>query len=42
MYDEFTPSDITYFQKYLDLFYEKQALRRRINVPSLIYKGTSN
>jgi len=42
MYDEFTPSDINYFQKYLDLFHKKRALARRIDVASLIFKGASS
>lgn len=39
MYDEFKPSDVEYFQKYFDLFTEKQIFARKIDVAGLIYKA---
>lgn len=40
LYDEFTASDIKYFQRYFDLFYEKRAFARPVEVAPLIFKGT--
>ena len=39
MYNEFTPSDIAYFQKYFDLFTERGVFSTKVDVASLIYKG---
>lgn len=39
MYNEFTPSDIAYFQKYFDLFTERGVFSSKVDVASLIYKG---
>ncbi len=38
MYDEFTASDLKYFQKFLDYMYEKKVLSKKVEVASLIYK----
>ena len=39
MYNEFTPADIGYFQKFFDLFTEKGVLASKLMVESMIYKG---
>jgi NitT/TauT family transport system substrate-binding protein len=39
MYNEFTASDIAYFQKFFDLFTEKGILPSRVMVTSMLYKG---
>ena len=39
LYNEFTPSDIAYFQKFFDLFAEKGIFSARLQVDSMIYKG---
>ncbi len=39
MYNEFTPADIAYYQKFLDLFTEKGVFASRLMVESMIYKG---
>ncbi len=39
MYNEFTPSDIGHFQKFLDLFTEKGVFASRLMVDSFLYKG---
>ena len=39
MYNEFTPSDIGHFQKFLDLFTEKGVFTSRLVVDSFLYKG---
>lgn len=38
MYDEFTPEDIAYFQKYFDFMTEKEIFSRPIDVAALMYK----
>lgn len=38
MYDEFTDSDLKYFQKFFDYMYEKQVFSKKVDVTSLIYK----
>jgi NitT/TauT family transport system substrate-binding protein len=38
MYDEFTPEDIAYFQKFFDFMTEKEIFARSIDVGSLIYQ----
>jgi len=39
MYNEFTPSDIAYFQKFFDLFSDKGIFSSRLMVDSMLYKG---
>jgi NitT/TauT family transport system substrate-binding protein len=39
MYNEFTASDIAYYQKFHDLFTEKGVLASRLMVESMLYKG---
>ncbi len=39
LYNEFTPSDIAYFQKFFDLFTEKGIFAQPVNVASMLYKG---
>lgn len=39
MYNEFTPADVAYFQKFFDLFYEKGIFTSRLMVDSMLYKG---
>jgi NitT/TauT family transport system substrate-binding protein len=39
LYNEFTPSDIAYFQKFFDLFSEKGIFSDRLKVESMLYKG---
>jgi NitT/TauT family transport system substrate-binding protein len=39
MYNEFTPSDIAYFQKFFDLFTDKGVFSSRLKVDTMIYKG---
>lgn len=38
LYDEFTVSDIEYFQKFLNLLHENKGLTRKVEVASLILK----
>lgn len=38
MYDEFTPEDVTYFQKFFDFMTEKAVFSRQLDVASLLYK----
>ncbi len=38
MYNEFTPSDIEYFQKFFDLFFERKIFTRQVLVPAMLYK----
>ena len=38
-YNEFTPSDVAYFQKFFDLFTEKGIFNKRLVVADLLYKG---
>lgn len=39
MFNEFTSSDIAYFQKFFDLFSEKGIFPKRLMVDSMLYKG---
>ena len=39
LYDEFKPSDIGYFQKNFDIFYDQKVFTRKLDAGSLIYKG---
>lgn len=39
MYNEFTASDIGFYQKLFDLFVDRGILTRRISVQSMMYKG---
>ena len=39
MYNEFTASDIAYFQKFFDLFSDKGVFSARLKVDSMLYKG---
>jgi len=39
MYNEFTPSDVAYFQKFFDLFSEKGIFSKRLMVDTMIYKA---
>ncbi|CAM3488887.1 ABC transporter substrate-binding protein [Bordetella sputigena] len=39
MYDEFQQSDVQYFQKFYDLFTEKNIFSKKVDVAPLIYKG---
>lgn len=39
MFDEFTPTDIAYFQKFFDLFADKGVFPSRLLVGSMLYKG---
>jgi NitT/TauT family transport system substrate-binding protein len=38
MYDEFTDTDLKYFQFFFDYMYEKQVFSQQVDVTSLIYK----
>ena len=40
MYNEFTASDIGYFQKFFDIFAERKVFSRAVQVKPLIYTGT--
>lgn len=39
LHDEFTPSDIAYFQKFYDLFTQKGIFDKKVAVDTLLYKG---
>ena len=39
LYNEFTPKDIGYFQKFFDLFFEKSIFSSRLMVETMLYKG---
>lgn len=39
MYNEFTPTDVAYFQKFFGLFSDKGIFSRRLMVDSMLYKG---
>ncbi len=39
LYNEFTPSDVAYFQKFFDLFTEKGIFDKKVVVSELIYKA---
>ncbi len=38
MFDEFTPQDVDYFQKFFDFMTDKKVFSRKIEVASLLYK----
>lgn len=40
LYDEFTPEDVTYFQKFFDFMTDKQVFSKPVDVDGLIYKAT--
>lgn len=39
LYNEFTPGDIQYFQKFFDLFADKGIFAQKVDVASMLYKG---
>jgi len=39
LYSEFKPSDVAYFQKFFDLFYDKGIFSSRLMVEPMLYKG---
>ncbi|MFJ1302061.1 ABC transporter substrate-binding protein [Pseudomonadota bacterium AL_CKDN230030165-1A_HGKHYDSX7] len=39
LYNEFTESDVQYFQKFFDLFTEKGIFAQPVNVTNMLYKG---
>jgi NitT/TauT family transport system substrate-binding protein len=39
LYNEFTPGDIQYFQKFFDLFADKGVFAQKVDVSSMLYKG---
>lgn len=39
MFNEFKPSDISYFQKYFDVFTERKIFTKTVNVKALIYSN---
>lgn len=39
LYNEFTPSDVAYFQKFFDLFSDKGVFAQKVSVESMLYKG---
>ncbi|MNV66486.1 hypothetical protein D3C71_1592420 [compost metagenome] len=39
LYNEFTASDIQYFQKFFDLFTEKGIFAQKVDVSAMLYKG---
>jgi len=39
MYDEFSPEDVAYFQKFFDFMTEKQVFEKPVDVAGLLYKG---
>jgi NitT/TauT family transport system substrate-binding protein len=39
MFNEFKPSDISYFQKYFDVFSDRKIFSKVVDVKSLIYSG---
>jgi NitT/TauT family transport system substrate-binding protein len=39
MYDEFTPEDAAYFQKFFDFMTDKQVFEKPVDVAGLLYKG---
>ena len=38
LYDEFTPKDVDYFQKFFDFMTDKKVFTKKVDVASLIYK----
>jgi NitT/TauT family transport system substrate-binding protein len=39
MYDEFSPEDVAYFQKFFDFMTDKQVFEKPVDVAGLLYKG---
>ena len=39
LYNEFTASDIGYFQKFFDVFTDRKIFNKRLDVKSLLYTG---
>ena len=39
LYNEFTPSDVAYFQKFFDVFTDRKIFNKRLDVKSLLYTG---
>lgn len=39
MYNEFTASDISYFQKFFDLYAERKVFAKKLSVESMLYKA---
>ena len=39
LYNEFTASDVAYFQKFFDVFTERKIFNKRLDVKSLLYTG---
>lgn len=39
MYDEFTPADLAYFQKFFDVFYARKIFTQRVIVQPLLYRS---
>ncbi len=39
LYNEFTDSDVQYFQKFFDLFADKGVFAQKVDVASMLYKG---
>lgn len=39
LHNEFTPSDVQYFQKFFDLFTEKGIFAQKVDVSTMLYKG---
>jgi NitT/TauT family transport system substrate-binding protein len=39
LYNEFTPSDIAYFQKFFDLFSDRGVFSQKLDVSTMLYKG---
>ena len=39
LYNEFTPSDVAYFQKFFDVFTDRKIFSKRLDVKSLLYTG---
>jgi NitT/TauT family transport system substrate-binding protein len=39
MYNEFTASDLSYFQKFFDIFTERKIFSRAVPVKPLLYVG---
>ena len=39
LHNEFTPSDVQYFQKFFDLFTDKGVFAQKVDVSTMLYKG---
>ena len=39
LYNEFTASDIDYFQKFFDVFSDRKIFSKKVDVKSLLYTG---